>query len=184
LANLRLRMRQYVLDPGALGHLQAHKMLASSAFRGSGIYLQQFPLMQQLRHHALNRLHQLAPTSPHKYPCAATRSTSLHFRSFQACQASIAACSVPAAGHPCFRRLQSSSLSGSSGFPWLEPASTSNQHGLRRSVRLKALGAPEKGHCGENGLVKGAGVVRSPPFGVQPLCLNALKGHKDLMDYT
>ena len=166
-------MRQSVRDPGALARLQAHQMLASSAFLGSGTHLQHFRLIQQLRQHALGCLHQLAPVILHKPPQAATRSASLHSRSqqscFQACQASIAACSLPAAqracpavGTSCFRGLHSTSLSGSSGFPWLEPAAASNQHGLRRSVRLKAAGEAEKGHCGEDGLVKGAGVVSSP----------------------
>ena len=186
-------MRQSVRDPGALARLQAHQMLASSAFRGSGTHLQHFRLIQQLRHHALGRLHQLAPVIPHKIPQAATCSASLRSRNqqsrFQACQANIAACSLPAAqqafptaGSSCFRGLHSTSLSGSSGFPWLEPAAASNQHGLRRSVRLKAVGEAEKGHCGEDGLVKGAGVVRSPSFVLQAPSLNGLNGTRDQMD--
>ena len=47
----------------------------------------------------------------------------------------------------------------SRSFQGLEPAAFSAQHGLRKSVRLKAIS--DKGHCGEEGLVKGAGVVRS-----------------------
>ena len=47
----------------------------------------------------------------------------------------------------------------SRSFQGLEPAAFSAQHGLRKSVRLKAIS--DKGHCGEEGLVKGAGVVRT-----------------------
>ncbi len=47
----------------------------------------------------------------------------------------------------------------SRSFQGLEPAAFSAQHGLRKSVRLKAIS--DKGHCGEEGLVKGAGVVRN-----------------------
>lgn len=47
------------------------------------------------------------------------------------------------------------------GFPGLEAAAFSGQHGLRGSVRLQAVS--ERGHCGEDGLVKGAGIVRLRP---------------------
>ena len=57
----------------------------------------------------------------------------------------------------------------SSCFQGLEPASFSGQHGLRRSVRLKAVS--EKGHCGEEGLVKGAGVVRIRSYNPSPSAL-------------
>ena len=153
-----------------------HRMLTSTAqWRGSN-HLRHSAFFGRLRDLALLQLCPAALSQPAKQQAPASCSASaLHascstwsqHRPSGLAPGSITskqqACSLPAATAAAAARLGSSSQASgrglcTSGAPGLEPAAFSGQHGLRRSVRLQAVS--ERGHCGEDGLVKGAGVVR------------------------
>lgn len=171
------RMHQSARHPGALApRLHTHRMLACNAQWHGGRYLCHSLLFGQLRDYGVRHLRHITPSgTPLSVFCSAFLHSSAHsiwLQNSQASAASAAACSVtsprqascraPAAiASLSFEGMHSGRAFTSTSFQGLEPAAFSAQHGLRRSVRLKAVS--EKGHCGEDGLVKGAGVVRSLP---------------------
>ena len=179
-----------------------HRMLISTAQWRASSHLRHSAFFGQLRDLALLRLCPAARSQPSKQQapafCSAsalhrTCSTWSQHRPAGLAPGSIAskqsASSPPAAAAAAAARLGGSSQVPRRGLctssaPGLEPASFSGQHGLRRSVRLQAV--PERGHCGEDGLVKGAGVVRlplnilkpaSPDSGVCQLFYTCIDGH-------
>ena len=155
-----------------------HRMLISTAQWRASSHLRHSAFFGQLRDLALLRLCPTALSQPSNQQAPASCSAlALHARCSTWSQhglAGLTSCSIaskqqafgsPAAATGAAARLGGpSQVSGrglcTSGVPGLEPASFSGQHGLRRSVRLQAVS--ERGHCGEDGLVKGAGVVRLP----------------------
>ena len=166
-------MRHSIPLSGALaprGHAQ--EMPLTNAHWHLGRNLCKTVLPQPLREHALRHL---APALLSRNPQPAFCSALLHHSSssrpsYPLSQPDRAAASTPAQQLASFSackagsRTHSGDMSSgshraltSSSFAGLELAAFSGQHGLRRSVRLKAIS--EHGHCGEDGLVKGAGVV-------------------------
>jgi len=164
-------MRHSIPQAGALAPRgRAQEMPLTNAHWHLGRNLCNTVLHQPIRDHALRHL---APALLCKNPQPAFCSASLHPSSssrpsYLLSQPGRAAESTPAQQLASFSACRAGSrtqLGGmssgshrtSSSFAGLEPAAFSGQHGLRRSVRLKAIS--EHGHCGEDGLVKGAGVV-------------------------
>lgn len=178
-------MQQSARQVGALApRRQSQAMPASSVQWRLGKQLCKHLISRPLKHHAqLRHLSQAVPAQPSQLAfCSATEhhisQSSLPGPSQPVCRATAhqqargMALRAAAAGRtPSGGMLAASHRAlTSSSFPGLEPAAFSGQHGLRRSVRLKALS--EKGHCGEEGLVKGAGVVctlSSPIYLPRPL---------------
>ena len=154
-----------------------HRMLSSTAqWRGSS-HLRHSAFFGQLKDLALLRLCPTALDQSSKQQTSPFCSASVLHRSCgpwsQHCPAGLVssssiskqqASSLPAATAAqlgCISQVSRRGLCTPS-FPGLEAASISGQHGLRRSVRLQAIS--ERGHCGEDGLVKGAGIVRLLPI--------------------
>ena len=155
-----------------------HRMLISTAQWRASSHLRHSAFFGRLRDLALLHLCPAALSRPSKQQAPASCSASALHASCstwsqhrpaglapgslaskqQACRLPVAAAAA-AAWLGCFSSVSGRGLCTSSA-PGLEPAAFSGQHGLRRSVRLQAVA--ERGHCGEDGLVKGAGVVRLP----------------------
>ena len=167
-------MQQSARQVGALAPRgQSHTMRSSSAHWRLGTQLcRQFS--QPLRHLSRSEPSRIAksascsmrgPSSSHS---SSTVPSQPAFTPQQAHSTALGASAAVRSGSSLGSMFSASQRAlTSSGFSGLEPAAYSGQHGLRRSVRLKAIS--EKGHCGEDGLVKGAGVVRTFPLSPEPL---------------